>query len=83
MSEKWSTAPLTALAEVEKGMEVLDHIPDGWRPRLGAINHPKGFRWIYNGQRRFCSDYKTALVREELVFEWSENQRLWKDGDAQ
>jgi len=63
-------------------MEVLDYIPDGWRPRIGAINNPKGLRWIYNGKSRFDPDYKSALVREELVFEWHDNQRLQKDGDT-
>lgn len=53
-----------------KEPEYLDHVPDGWKVLEGAINYPKGFRWISNGKSRFDKDYKQALVPEEVAHEW-------------
>lgn len=49
----------------------LEQIPEGWKPLSGAINHPKGMRWISNGRSRLDEGYESALVPEEAVIEWS------------
>lgn len=62
-------------------MSYLNKIPEGWKPIDGAIVYPKGTRWISNNQSRFSPDYKTALVREELVHEWHKTHG--RSGDSE
>lgn len=52
-----------------KGMEVLDHVPDGWRVLRGTTTEPKGYRFINNNKSRFGGEYKHALVPEEVADE--------------
>jgi hypothetical protein len=54
-------------------MEVLDYIPSGWRVLGGAINHPRGYRWICNNKSRFGDEYRHALVAEEEI--WKEEEQ--------
>lgn len=54
---------------------VFDKVPDGWKVLNGAVNHPKGLRWISNGKSRFGGDYERALVPEEVAFEWRNNHK--------
>lgn len=49
---------------------ILDSIPDGWRPLEGA-NAPKGYKRIWNVQSRFGPKYETALVPDEVAYEWN------------
>ena len=53
----------------------MEQIPDGWKPLTGAINHPKGMRWISNGKSRFSKDYRHALVPEEVAYERNKADR--------
>lgn len=48
-------------------MKILDHIPEGWRVVIGAINAPNGYRYINNNKSRFCGEYQSALVPENIV----------------
>lgn len=54
-------------------MEVLDHVPEGWRVLTGAIEHPHGYEWICNNKSRFSDEYRHALVPEEVAREWRRN----------
>ncbi|MBR3187258.1 MAG: hypothetical protein IKF59_04375 [Lachnospiraceae bacterium] len=49
---------------------ILCEIPEGWKPIEGAMNHPPGTRWISNGKSRFGGEYKTALIFEDVYYEW-------------
>lgn len=53
----------------------MEQIPEGWKPLSGAINHPKGMRWISNGKSRFDEGYEHALVPEEVAIEWGNTGR--------
>ena len=52
-------------------MIIMTAIPQGWRVLNGAVNHPKGYRWICNGLSRFSDKYMAALVPEEVAHEWN------------
>jgi hypothetical protein len=59
-----------------RGMEVLDHVPEGWKVIPGATAHPHGYRWVNNNKSLFGGEYKQALVPEEVANEWqSDNTR--------
>lgn len=53
-------------------MEVLDHVPDGWRVLRGTTTEPKGYCFINNNKSRFGGEYKHALVPEEVADEWTD-----------
>ena len=52
------------------GIEVLDHVPEGWKVVGGATAHPAGYRWINNNKSRFGGEYQHALVKEDVACEW-------------
>lgn len=52
----------------KRGVKTLNHIPDGWKRLTGAVNHPPGYRWIWNGKSRFGGEFEHALAPEEEVF---------------
>ena len=56
-------------------MEILDHIPDGWKAVPDAPAIPKGFVMVTNGKSRFSKDYKCAMIPEEKVKGAAENER--------
>ena len=56
--------------EVVRGMEVLDHVPDGWQVIGGTNAAPNGYRFINNKKSRFSGEYEHALVHEEVAIEW-------------
>lgn len=60
----------TIQPEAVKGMEVLDHVPEGWKVIGGATAHPSGYRWINNNKSRFGGEYKQALVPEDVAYDW-------------
>lgn len=67
-----------------RGMEVLDHVPEGWKVIPGATAHPHGYRWVNNNKSLFGGEYKQALVPEEVANEWrsDNNCPLWvEEGD--
>ena len=51
-------------------MEVLDHVPEGWKVVPRATAGPPGYRWINNNKSRFGGEYKHALVPEGFAREW-------------
>ena len=63
----------TVQQEEVRGMAVLDHIPEGWKVVVGAVNHPSGYRFINNNKSRFDGEYQHALVKEDVAIEW------WRD----
>ncbi len=56
---------------------IFDHVPEGWRVPEGAINHPKGYRWITNNKSLFAGEQKRAFVPEQVAIEWRKRN---KDG---
>jgi len=50
-------------------IKVMDSIPDGWKVVSGA-NAPRGYRLINNNKSRFGGEYRSALVPEEVAYEW-------------
>lgn len=53
-----------------KGVEVLDHVPEGWKVLGGTNSAPLGYRFICNRESRFGGKYKHALVTEDIAVEW-------------
>ena len=49
------------------GIEVLDHIPEGWKAIRHANMAPLGYLFVSNNKSRFSKEYRHALVREEAV----------------
>ena len=44
---------------------ILDELPVGWVIKVGATNHPIGFKWCSNSESRFGGKYKHALLKEK------------------
>lgn len=41
-----------------------DTMPEGWKVTEGATRHPKGWKWINNGESLFSGKREFALLRE-------------------
>lgn len=63
----------TVQPAVVNGMEVLDHVPEGWKVIGGANMAPNGYRFINNNKSRWSDEYRHALVPEDVAYEW------WRD----
>lgn len=52
-----------------KGVDVLNEIPQGWEIRKGTLTEPNGYVWVFNGKGIFEKDdkgnrlYKSALAK--------------------
>lgn len=47
------------------GIEVLGHIPEGWRVIKNANMAPRGYRFICNNKSRWSGEYRHALIQEK------------------
>lgn len=60
---------------------IFDDVPAGWRVLEGAINHPRGYRWVCNNKSLFGGEYQHALVPEEKAIEWRNNHSRQGNGE--
>ena len=60
---------------------IMGQVPDGWKVVSGA-NAPRGYRLINNNKSRFGSEYRSALVPEEVAYEWWCNRAGQTDGEG-
>lgn len=47
------------------GIEVLDHIPEGWRVIKNVNMAPRGYQFICNNKSRWSGEYRHALIQEK------------------
>lgn len=50
---------------INKGVKVLNEMPNGWRVIQGAITAPRGYKWVNNGKSLFSKEYEHALLKIE------------------
>ena len=48
---------------INRGVKVLNELPNGWRVIEGATNAPLGYKWVNNGKSFFSKDYEHALLK--------------------
>lgn len=52
-----------------KGVDILEEIPQNWKIRKGTLTEPNGYAWIFNGKSLIAKDengnglYRHALVK--------------------
>ena len=51
---------------LNKGIKVLDYIPDGWVEVKNAMTAPNGYKWYSNGKSLFNGEREHCLVKENL-----------------
>lgn len=47
-----------------KGVPILDTMPDGWGEIRGATTAPNGYVWINNRKSIFTPEYRHALLKQ-------------------
>ena len=48
---------------INKGVKVLNKLPNGWRVIQGAATAPRGYKWVNNGKSLFSKEYEQALLK--------------------
>jgi hypothetical protein len=48
----------------EKGIGILNKLPDGWRYIENTNTEPKGYKWACNNKSMFSRDYEHALIKK-------------------
>lgn len=48
---------------INKGIKIVDKIPEGWIITEGATTAPVGYKWINNNKSMFSGERKTALLK--------------------
>ncbi|MBO5711658.1 MAG: hypothetical protein J6R47_02365 [Acholeplasmatales bacterium] len=48
-----------------KGVKVLNEMPNGWSFIQGATTAPIGYKWVNNGKSLFSKQYEHALLKIE------------------
>lgn len=48
----------------EKGIRILNKLPDGWRYIENTNTEPKGYKWACNNKSMFSRDYEHALIKK-------------------
>lgn len=49
---------------INKGVKILNKLPNGWRVIEGALTAPIGYKWVNNGKSVFSKEYRQALLKE-------------------
>lgn len=52
-----------------KGIKVLDHIPNGWQLVKNATTQPNGYNWYSNSKSLFGSEREHCLVKNKDLIE--------------
>ena len=56
-----------------KGVDILEEIPQGWKVRKGTLTEPNGYVWIFNGKGILEKDskgnrlFKSALTKVQEI----------------
>lgn len=49
------------------GVDVYEVVPTGWKPIIGALTAPSGYKWYCNCELLLSNkEYKQALINEEV-----------------
>ena len=48
---------------INRGVKVLNELPNGWRVIEGATTAPVGYKWVNNGKSLFSKEYERALLK--------------------
>lgn len=57
-----------------RGVEILEEVPEGWTITEGTLTEPIGYRWCSNGKSRFGGERKTALIKIKDTEKTARNQ---------
>lgn len=50
----------------EKGIKILNELPDGWRYIEHTNTEPRGYKWACNNKSMFSNEYEHVLIKQDI-----------------